>query len=159
MKDFITRCEQLFSDEIKENEKISRDKKKIQYQKLKSENPEKIRKWQDTYLNTDMGSYCISKKSFKHRVLKMKMEYIENDISYEEKILIGRFYRNCPAGYEVDHIVPVSKGGKHVLSNLQYLTEEENERKGSRLPGELTEIQMLKTLHSQIDEYLKTTLI
>jgi 5-methylcytosine-specific restriction endonuclease McrA len=35
--------------------------------------------------------------------------------------------------YEVDHIIPISKGGKHSLSNLQYLTKEENRRKSNKI--------------------------
>ena len=43
------------------------------------------------------------------------------------------FYDNCPTGYEVDHIIPISKGGLHTLSNLQYLTVTENRRKSNKL--------------------------
>ena len=42
-------------------------------------------------------------------------------------------YRNCPPGYEVDHIIPLSKGGLHHQDNLQYLLKEENRRKSNKL--------------------------
>lgn len=45
---------------------------------------------------------------------------------------IREFYKNCPEGYEVDHIIPISKGGLHSLENLQYLTVYENRSKGNR---------------------------
>lgn len=45
---------------------------------------------------------------------------------------IKEIYRNCPEGYEVDHIIPLSKGGKHHQDNLQYLTIRENRSKGNR---------------------------
>ena len=45
---------------------------------------------------------------------------------------INEIYRNCPPGHEVDHIVPLSKGGKHHEDNLQYLTISENRSKGNR---------------------------
>ena len=49
---------------------------------------------------------------------------------------IKEFYRNCPEGYQVDHIVPM-KGktvrGLHVLNNLQYLTPYENYTKANKL--------------------------
>jgi 5-methylcytosine-specific restriction endonuclease McrA len=46
---------------------------------------------------------------------------------------IREFYDNCPAGYEVDHIIPISRGGLHILENLQYLTISENRRKSNKL--------------------------
>lgn len=46
---------------------------------------------------------------------------------------IKEIYLNCPAGYEVDHIIPVSKGGLHHQDNLQYLTISENRRKSNSL--------------------------
>ena len=46
---------------------------------------------------------------------------------------IKEFYFNCPEGYEVDHIIPVSKGGLHTLSNLQYLTIAENRKKSNKI--------------------------
>lgn len=49
-----------------------------------------------------------------------------------DPIKIKNIYLNCPLGYEVDHIMPLSKGGKHHENNLQYLTKEENRRKGNR---------------------------
>ena len=46
---------------------------------------------------------------------------------------IRQFYLDCPCGYEVDHIIPISKGGAHSLDNLQYLTKEENRRKSNKI--------------------------
>lgn len=46
---------------------------------------------------------------------------------------IKEFYANCPIGYEVDHIVPISKGGLHDLPNLQYLTISENRKKSNKM--------------------------
>jgi hypothetical protein len=46
---------------------------------------------------------------------------------------LQEFYLNCPKGYEVDHIIPVSKGGLHTPENLQYLTRSENRKKSNKL--------------------------
>jgi len=46
---------------------------------------------------------------------------------------LQKFYENCPIGYEVDHIIPISKGGSHSLNNLQYLTKTENRRKSNKI--------------------------
>ena len=50
-----------------------------------------------------------------------------------DKKALQEFYLNCPEGYEVDHIIPVSKGGLHCLSILQYLTISENRRKSNKI--------------------------
>jgi hypothetical protein len=52
-------------------------------------------------------------------------------------VAIRNFYANCPAGYEVDHIIPLkgrNVSGLHVLENLQYIPAELNRSKGNRVP-------------------------
>jgi hypothetical protein len=46
--------------------------------------------------------------------------------------LIGQIYLVCPKGYEVDHMVPLSKGGDHHESNLCYLPTSVNISKKDR---------------------------
>lgn len=48
---------------------------------------------------------------------------------------IAEFYRQCPEGHHVDHIVPLQGDevcGFHVSENLQYLTASENLRKQNK---------------------------
>lgn len=54
----------------------------------------------------------------------------------EDPTLLQEFYANCPEGYEVDHVIPLSRGGAHSIGNVQYLTPEENKKKGNKLDGE-----------------------
>jgi 5-methylcytosine-specific restriction endonuclease McrA len=46
---------------------------------------------------------------------------------------IKEIYANCPKGHEVDHKIPISRGGLHHQDNLQYLPMLDNRRKGSKL--------------------------
>ena len=48
------------------------------------------------------------------------------------KFLRSHGYSSTPAGYEIDHIIPLSKGGTDDPSNMQLLTIEEHARKTAR---------------------------
>ncbi len=54
---------------------------------------------------------------------------------WSETDLIEEFYKNCPAGHHVDHILPLRGefvSGLHVFKNLQYLTSIENLKKSNK---------------------------
>ena len=46
-----------------------------------------------------------------------------------DRKLIRMIYESCPDGYEVDHIIAISEGGKHHQENLQYLPAVVNRKK------------------------------
>lgn len=53
-----------------------------------------------------------------------------------DKEKVDLFYSRCPAGFHVDHVIPLNHPkvcGLHTLINLQYLTEADNLEKGNRL--------------------------
>ena len=52
-----------------------------------------------------------------------------------QKEMITKFYKNCPKGYEVDHIIPLCSknvSGLHIPENLQYLKAEINRTKNNK---------------------------
>jgi 5-methylcytosine-specific restriction endonuclease McrA len=107
-----------------------REERKLKIYKWNRENRELLRKLIRKYSYTEKGRYACSKRNATRR---NKFKSSCDNLTWEERRLIGRFYKNCPKGYEVDHIIPVSKDGKHKLSNLQYLTKEENRRKSNKI--------------------------
>lgn len=113
--DFINRCNEMF-----------REQAEIAYEDHRTNHNIKQKK----YFRTEQGIFAKRKGDY---IRRSKLKSSFKDLSWEEKKLIGKFYKNCPEGYEVDHIIPISKGGKHILSNLQYLTREENRRKLAKL--------------------------
>lgn len=106
--EFIARCENMFEDEA---EKLYQ-KRLRSITRWNNENREFLRECIKNYEKTEKGAYAVSKRNSK-RTERMRELYEE--LSWEEKADIGNFYRNCPDEYEVDHIIPVSKGGEHKL--------------------------------------------
>lgn len=56
----------------------------------------------------------------------------QSKLNYVYKAEINEFYKNCPEGMQVDHIIPVTNklvSGLHVPWNFQYLTRKENQLK------------------------------
>jgi len=82
------------------------------------------------YLNTEKGRKSLKKKQDLRRK-RFREACVE--VSEEESEAIVLFYANCPKGYEVDHIIPIAKGGLHILENLRYLTKSENRRRNCML--------------------------
>lgn len=64
---------------------------------------------------------------------RYRARQINNIPSDADKLLIRLIFKYCPAGYEVDHIIPLSKDGVHHQDNFQYLTSRENKRKSNKL--------------------------
>jgi 5-methylcytosine-specific restriction endonuclease McrA len=87
---------------------------------------ESVRRWQEA--NAD-------RHRLNRRASQAKRRAAVRGSAAKEAVatLVAAIYRACPPGHEVDHILPLSRGGKHCPSNLQYLTREENMRKGARV--------------------------
>lgn len=81
------------------------------------------------YKETEHGR---AKRKAAHATRKA-MKNATTPIALPERQLLERIYRCCPAGYQVDHIVPLSKGGRHHPDNLQYLPAAVNNSKRARV--------------------------
>lgn len=124
--EFIKRAEEFCKPLVEENVKREREYRR----KWQADHPERFRELQNRYFATKKGKRAVKRKSkLRHIREREAVKYLSQD-EIEE---IKEFYRLTPIGYEVDHIHPLSKGGKHHISNLQYLTRKENLRKGSKI--------------------------
>jgi hypothetical protein len=56
--------------------------------------------------------------------------------------IIKQIYLHTPDGYEVDHIVPLSKGGTHEPSNMQYLPSRVNRRKHAKVDYDCSNVAL-----------------
>ena len=78
----------------------------------------------------------IYRAKHKHVVMlrDRNLEEQFNALPLTEQLEVLDFYINCPKGYEVDHIYPVVRGGRHCRSNLRYLLMNVNRSKHDKIP-------------------------
>jgi len=84
-------------------------------------NREHLRAYQREYYS---GKYAARNAKNSKR---LKERYVYNDMDE-----IQKFYRKCPKGFHVDHIIPLNGkniSGLHTIGNLQYLLATENQHK------------------------------
>ena len=94
---------------------------------------DKMREWQQSnkeHIREYQREYYSGK--YQERNAKYSKDLAKRTPSWADKKEIIEFYKNCPKGYEVDHVIPLrgkNVSGLHIRSNLQYLTKEENRKK------------------------------
>lgn len=101
------------------------------------ENNEKRKKNFRKYLDAENG-----KAAYRNSMTKRRANIFNAliNLTKEELKIIKNFYKFCPEGFHVDHIIPLSKGGKHCGENLQYLKAEDNLKKSNKLTYECLEM-------------------
>lgn len=112
------RRKRIHGDPLFVNPKCNRDGK------AKERDRARVAKWK----RDNWPSYKAYLASRKERVRKATPPWADIEA-------IRAFYRACPPGCHVDHIVPLNGrgvSGLHVLENLQYLPAVENLRKGNK---------------------------
>jgi len=118
-------------DKIKKQKKEYRDNNKERIKELRQINIKKTK----LHRSSDRGKSVRAKAEAKRRAIKI-LGAFEN--TNHENYLIECLYKFCQfktseteIQHHVDHIKPLSKGGKHNPSNLQILTAEANLQKSN----------------------------
>lgn len=130
-KDYRKAYVNLKGSEFQKTEKgkLVRNKARIKYRKTK--------KWEltkEVYENSE--EYKLHRRiTGRFYRSKRRSAKIQRTVPWSNLKEIGNFYKACPKGFEVDHIIPLqgnNVSGLHVLNNLQYLTKSQNSSKGNR---------------------------
>lgn len=131
----------------REYKKANKEKESVRHKKYvdshKEERAEYLKEYMKTYDKDYWKKYRkenpekSSLYSATRRVLKRKSSI---NLTRGEKDEISKIYKKCKrttretdVEHEVDHIIPLAKGGLHHPSNLQIITKTENRRKGTKL--------------------------
>lgn len=104
------------------------EKYKLVGKKFREKNKEKLKEYHKKYAKKNAAK--LNAKNMKRIATKLSQTPEWADLK-----AIEEFYKNCPKGYEVDHIIPLNGKnvrGLHILENLQYLTISENRTKGNK---------------------------
>lgn len=113
-------------------------------------NPEKYlaanRKWHQDPLNKILNRirqselYEANPELFRSISARCRAARLKRVPPWSQTEAIKEFYKNCPEGHEVDHIIPLQGkliSGLHVLQNLQYLPKLVNRAKGNKFDAYL----------------------
>ena len=124
-------------------------RKKINLQ-WKEQNKEKTKEYTKTYYNKNKNKCLEANQKYisenrekvnlvkRGHTSKRKSLLLKRVPSWANLKQITSFYRECPPGYHVDHIIPLQGkfvSGLHVENNLQYLPAKENLSKGNKYNG------------------------
>lgn len=103
--------------------------------KFRAKHADKARAWALRWKSLNRGRVYESNAA--RRALKKGMLAL---LSCDEKRKIAEIYTACATlskntgrAYHVDHKIPLAKGGRHAITNLQILPALENLRKGVRI--------------------------
>lgn len=124
---------------VKNNPERRKEQTRISVSKFRKNNLEHCRKYNRQY-KIDNPDVILAVKAIR-RAKKAKAYSL---LSKEEKLKCRSFYAQSKklskenegkTKYVVDHIVPISRGGKHHPNNLQVVPDVWNSHKGNKLWG------------------------
>ena len=133
---------EIILDKVKDYNQQNKIQRQQYHKEYRQRNLDNIRQTQRQYYEAHREQvlernrqWCVQNpKQVRAIKAKRRAAKIQRTPAWADLIAIREFYKNCPKGHEVDHIIPLQGKnvcGLHVLENLQYLPMEENRRKGN----------------------------
>tara|TARA_Y100000588_G_scaffold160802_1_gene174853 strand:+ start:878 stop:1408 length:531 start_codon:yes stop_codon:yes gene_type:complete len=111
------------AEKIAEYRKANAEKEKARQAKYRKANAEKIRADVKAYAKANPGKRAANQAKRRALIKKQTPSW------YCHATVTEIYETAAEFGYQVDHIVPLSKGGLHSHENLQLLTPAENQSK------------------------------
>jgi 5-methylcytosine-specific restriction endonuclease McrA len=134
---------------VKLDDRTRLERRKASKEKYRKANPHKFAEWSRRFHERNPGKKAAWNRDWqrknpeKARAHRARMDARKRnqspDLSNAEKEQMLRVYsfaHELGPSFEVDHIVPLGKGGLHHPDNLQILTKTENRRKHTKLDYE-----------------------
>ena len=141
-KDYLSECSKIWRDENKQRKKTNdrnyflnnRDKVNKSHNDYKKINKERVKNWYNKYNNSEKGRLNFTKQNH----LRMSKKYgNEFKLTTKEIREILNRDKNCVycgsiINLQLDHIIPLKKGGKSKFNNYVLCCKNCNQSKGSK---------------------------
>lgn len=117
----------------------------MQPYRTKEKQRQKLRNWRSNNYDKFQQQWLDPDKAHLRNARSAKRRALQRDLTPETADFdaIKEIYYQCKIiseqtgiPHEVDHIIPISKGGLHHQDNLQIITRSENRMKGAKIDGE-----------------------
>ncbi len=140
-------CKECFKSyyiENKEKYKALKNGNKKYLKGMKSyfeSNKDSINEYKRKRYSQELGKLKVKAVAHKRRALKITTCDGSINADSLRQLLLKQKYKCAISGkdlmqYDLDHIIPLSKGGKHVLSNVQFVIPSINRSKKNRIDYE-----------------------
>jgi len=123
---------------MKKYAKNNREKINSNYKNWREKNIEKVRENARTYARNNPDKVRANTAKRRARIFNSEGQYSKEDIDRIKKAqneLCNICLIDVSVKYHVDHIYPISKGGKNAAENIQILCPTCNLKKGNKIPA------------------------
>lgn len=142
-----TKCKFCFSSYYKSTADIQ--KARFAEWRNKPENIERAKETRSAYRSSEHGRMKIKSLKSARRARERGAYLVDPDISNAFKIVTDMYGDVCMhpecdrKDIELDHVIPLSLGGTHSISNLQVLCEHHNRAKGNRSCADYRNLELV----------------